>query len=144
MARTSMAVQPEAATLTATEENARLKAELAELRAQLAAAPPLPPVPAPKVAPVPEAPKRDTDPYGKPFHMPREMHGVYLRDPVELQGKVFYPGSSYKTGPNGGPLTVGEVRTILSDASRACWLYKTKDHDYGLEVSLGRFTGGDE
>lgn len=143
MPRTSMPVHPDAEALTTAAENARLRAELADLRAQIAAAPRVPP-PAPKVAAVPEAPKRDTDPYGKPFHMPREMHGVYLRDPVELQGKVFYPGSSYKTGPNGTPLTVGEVRTILSDASRSCWLYKTKDQDFGMEISLGRFTGGDE
>lgn len=139
MPRAAVVVQPEAST---DAEKLALLEEIAALKAQLAAAPVAPPVLA-KAPAVAEAPKADTDPYG-PLQIPRQMHGVWLRDPVEVQGKVYNPGSTYKTGFNGKPLTVGEARTIIAAASAAAWLIATKDEDHGKVISLGRFHGESE
>lgn len=138
MARASIAVQPDAESL---EDRAALLAEIARLRAQAAAAPPEPVKPAPVVA---GPPLEDTDPAPTPLEIPRQFHGVYLRDPIVHCGKTFNPGSTYKTGSNGKPITVGEKRTILAMASHACHLLATKDVDHGQIVSLGRFHGESE
>jgi hypothetical protein len=137
MARTSLAVEPS----DATAELLAAKEEIARLRAELDAAPPARPEPEPIVS---EPAKQDSDPYGKVFHMPRQLHGIYLRDPVQLQGKHYNPGGKYTKGPFGHPLTVGEVRTILNQASQACHLLATRDVDHGMVLSLGRFSGDAE
>jgi hypothetical protein len=125
----------------AAAELAAAKAEIARLTAELASAPKLPPPPPPKLV---GPPRTDADLYGDVLTIPRQFHGIYLRDPIRLQGKEYNPGGKYKTGPHGKPLTVGEVRTILSMASQACHLLANKDKDHGHVVSLGRFHGDSE
>jgi hypothetical protein len=138
MAKQSLAVNPDAETQT---REAELLDEIARLKAQLATAPSLPEPPPPKLV---GPPKTDSDLYGGVLTIPRQFHGIYLRDPIRLQGKDYNPGGKYKTGPGGKPLTVGEVRTILSTASQACSLIANKDVDHGHVVSLGRFHGDAE
>jgi hypothetical protein len=120
-------------------EKAALQAEIDALKAQLALAPPAQPLP-PKVV-THEPPKLGTDPFGT-LAIPRRFHGVMARDPVIISGKngakSFVPGSSYKTGPNGTPITCDEARTILNAFSEDCWRLKMKDvNDGDLNVFLG-------
>lgn len=117
-------------------EKAALQAEIDALKAQLAVTAPPVKEPAP-----PKKVRTGSDPYGT-LVIPRRFHGVLARDPVVLSGKngakQFNPGSSYKTGPNGTPLTCDEARTILNALSEDCWRLKMKDVDDGnLNVYLG-------
>lgn len=122
-AKQMLAVQPDA---TETDERAKLLEEIACLQAQIAAAPQARPVPV--VAPRPV--RQGKDPYG-PFQVPRMMHGVRVRSPIDQGGKLYHPGATYTK------LTCDEVHDIKHRISTACWLLKHKDEGGEAIMNLG-------